>query len=472
MVLGLPNKESKQKRNIFSFKIFKSLNKKLKPSVKTQEKKSDSTDPKKKIVLIGSRGIPAKYGGFETFAEVLATRLSKKYEITVTCEYEKPESRLNEYNGVKLEYFPLKPPKNYFLRMVYENLSDIYFLIKQTRRNDLIYFLGIEVGLFLFIPKLIKRNIRLMVNIDGVMWKRTKFNKLERWLLKVNHQFATFFSDIILADSEAMKNYVKNKFYQKTFYIPYGTDIPEKIHWDNDKLVSFKKEFKLNNSLKKINTDIVQVGTNIPTIEVEDNIKNFPNINPGKYWLVVARLEPENSIHLIIESFAKTTTKYPLVVIGDFTSNQYEKEIQDIIENKNIFLLGSIYDSELLNMLRQNCFAYIHGHTVGGTNPSLLEAMSMETIIVAHKNEFNMEVCKEGAVYFSDCPDLMVKIKKIEKNPENYQKLKFKALDRIKENYLWDKIIFEYDMLFKNENNYPEFFDKQNSKDITKIVGK
>jgi rhamnosyltransferase len=471
MVLGLPNKKSKTKRGIFSLNIFK--NKKLKLNVK-EEERSKSKYPKKKIVLIGSRGIPAKYGGFETFAEVLATRLSKNYEITVTCEYEKPESRLNEYNGVKLEYFPIKPPKNYFLRMIYENLSDIYFLIKQTRKNDIIYFLGIEVGMFLFIPKLIKRNMKLMVNIDGVMWKRTKFNKLERWLLKINHQFATFFSDIIVADSEAMKNYVKSKFYQKTSYIPYGTDIPEKIPWNNDKLINIKSALRLDHSVKKINTQIVHVGINIPSkIEINNNLKKYQKINPSKYWLVVARLEPENNIHLIVKAFTKTDSKYPLLVIGDFTSNQYKNEIHNIIgDNKNILLLGSIYDNELLNMLRQNCYAYIHGHTVGGTNPSLLEAMSMENIIIAHKNEFNMEVCKKGAVYFSDYKDLILKIKKIEKNPENYQKLKLKALDRIKENYLWDKIIFEYDMLFKNDNNHPKFIENKNSKDISKIVGK
>jgi rhamnosyltransferase len=115
-----------------------------------------------RIAIIGSRGIPAKYGGFETFAEGLSTRLVKNgFEITVSCEYEPLESRIAEFNDVKLEYFPFKPPKNYFLRMFYENLSDIYFLIKLTRSHDLIYFLGIEVGFFLFIPKLIKNDIKL-----------------------------------------------------------------------------------------------------------------------------------------------------------------------------------------------------------------------------------------------------------------------------------------------------------------------
>ncbi len=131
------------------------------------------------------RGIPAKYGGFETFAHGLSTRLVKKnYDITVSCEYEPEESRFKDFHGVKLIYFPIKPPKSYFIRKFYETLFDVYFLIKLATKNDIIYFLGTEVGIFLFIPKILKRNIKLLVNIDGVMWKRTKYNKLEQLILK------------------------------------------------------------------------------------------------------------------------------------------------------------------------------------------------------------------------------------------------------------------------------------------------
>ncbi|MGZ7136473.1 MAG: DUF1972 domain-containing protein, partial [Methanobacterium sp.] len=194
-----------------------------------------------KIAIIGSRGIPANYGGFETFADGLSTKLAKKgYDITVTCEFEPPNSRLDEYKGVKLEYFPIEPPKNYLLRKFYENLSDIYFLLMLSRSFDLIYFLGIEVGMFLFIPQILNRTAKLVVNIDGVMWKRDKFNKLEKWLLKLNHIMAIFFADTIVADAEAMKNYVSDRYHKKTVFIPYGINIPPKIPWKHENLLKLK----------------------------------------------------------------------------------------------------------------------------------------------------------------------------------------------------------------------------------------
>jgi len=405
-----------------------------------------------KIAFIGSRGIPAKYGGFETFAEGLSTKLVKKgYDITVTCEYEPPESRFKDYKGVKLDYFPIKPPNNYFLRKFYENISDIYFLMKLSRNYDLIYFLGIEVGMFLFIPHILNKALKLVVNIDGVMWDRTKFNKFERWLLKVNHIFATVFADTIVADAEEMKKYVEPKYHQKTVFIPYGINVPLKIPWKEknlEKLKNLRDQFS-----SKINiSDITMYGAYI-SLKVQHEMNNkYLDLSPKEYWLLVARLEPENNIHTIVKAFSNSNAKYPLVIVGDFTDKAYKKEVYSLIKNyQNIYFLGGIYDIKLLDMLRQNCFAYFHGHTVGGTNPSLLEAMSMENVIVAHGNQFNKEVCGNTAIYFEDSIILKEKIELIENNPRNYQKLKNEALYRVKNRYLWNKIVAEYDLLFKNE---------------------
>lgn len=365
-----------------------------------------------KIVIIGSRGIPAKYGGFETFADGLSTRLAKKgYDITVSCEYEDPKTRKSCYNGVKLCHFPIKPPKSYFLRKFYENLSDIYFLLKLTKKNDIVYFLGTEVGIFLFIPKLLKRDIKLMVNIDGVMWKRTKFNKLERWLLKFNHYFATKFADIIIADAEEMKKYVDPKYRKKAVFIPYGVEEPEAVEWDIKKL-------------KKL--------------------ESFSNINlyKDKFWLVVARLEPENNILTIVKGFSNANSQYPLVIVGDFTSKKYENKIRSITsECSNIHLVGSIYNLELLNMLRQNNFAYIHGHTVGGTNPSLLEAMIMKNIIVAQDNGFNREVLGDCGIYFKNSKELEDQIEFVE---THFKSFKNKVYKHVQKYYLWKNITDDY----------------------------
>ncbi len=187
-----------------------------------------------------------------------------------------------------------------------------------------------------------------MVNVDGVaVEKERKFNILERWLLKINHDFAALFADKIIVDSQAMKKYVNRKYGKKQRkYISYGIDSPDRIIWDE------------NHPAMKPYTNPVK-------------------INPGKYYLVVARLEPENNIHIIINGFH--TVKTPITTFNcqgrDFTSKEYQEEIESSISeashNPHIIFLGSIYDPKFLNVLRQNCTAYIPAdHTVGGTNPS------------------------------------------------------------------------------------------------------
>lgn len=364
-----------------------------------------------KVAILGCRGIPAKYGGFETFADGLVKKLSKNFQITVSCEYEPEESRLKDYNGVELDYFPIKPPENYFLRKVYENLSDIYFLIKLCRGFDSIIFLGIEVGMFLFIPKILNPKIKVMVNIDGVMWKRTKFNSLEKWLLKLNHDLAIYFADVVIADSLEMIKYVDEKHHDKTLYLSYGIDSPAIIPWNGD-------------TLKKLGN------------------YTGADLLPGEYFLVVARLEPENNIHTILEAFTSAKLSTPMVVLGDFTSQGYRDEIEAITDegSNQIFFLGSIYEEDVLNMLRQNCKAYIHGHSVGGTNPSLLEAAISKNIILAHDNHFNREVCRENAFYFNDSIDLKSQMELVDEKPERYQNIKQEVHKRIKMEYSWDKI--------------------------------
>lgn len=375
-----------------------------------------------KIAIIGSRGIPARYGGFETFAHGLTENLAEKgYEITVSCEYKEKNSRENSFKNSKLEYFPIKPPKNYLLRKFYENLSDIYFLLMLSRRNEMIYFLGIEVGMFLFIPKLLNRKLRLMVNIDGMMWKRRKFSSFERWLLKLNHNMALKFADTIIADSKSMKEYVDKKYWDKTVYLSYGINIPKRIPWNGEVL----------NQLKK---------------------NSAPDILPGKYFLVVSRLEPENNIHTIVDAFCKAEIDIPLVIVGDFTSESYKNQVEnlaDVCLHPGVIFLGSIYDQNILNMLRQNCAAYIHGHSVGGTNPSLLEAAICRNVIIAHENKFNREVCGKSAVYFVNETELARKMKLVYRFNENYLDIKNNVYYRVKQNHMWSKITADYHSLLQ-----------------------
>lgn len=377
-----------------------------------------------KLSIIGSRGIPANYGGFEVFTEELSTRLVKKdYEVVVTCETQ-TNNRLDCFKGVKLFHFPYKSPNSYALRKLFEAMTDIYFLAKLAKKSDVIYLLGMTAGWATAIPYLLNRKVKVVINIDGVEWKRDKFNAIEKAFLKVNTRIAEIFCDYIIVDAQGMRNYIKKQSLKKAVFIPYGVADQQIYKWDITRVRSLLSR------------------------------KNLPNtIQINNYWLVVARLEPENNIHTIVEGFLSSKSHKNLVIIGNYTDPNYQRRVEDMVSKaggERVLFLGGIYQDEiLLNMLRQNCFAYIHGHSVGGTNPSLLEAMSMGSVIVAHSNEFNHEVCEDTAVYFDTADSLKMIVEAIEADPNNYTHLKKEATDRVKENYSWDDVSEQYNMFFQ-----------------------
>lgn len=364
------------------------------------------------ISIIGSRGIPNNYGGFEKFTEILSTALVKKdVHVLVSCEKNRDLNMIDEYCGVKLFFFPLNPPSKGYLRNLYEFVYDAYSLYVASRKSDVVYMLGYSAAFLFFIPKLFGKT--LWVNPDGIEWKRNKFNILIKGLLKVTEKLAFFWADEIIADSIEIKKYIKFTHNHDSHFIAYGVgDIPE-IVWDTKKL--------------------------------PDILKGVINEN-SSYWLAVARLEPENNIHLIIDAYLKSKVDIPLIIIGNFASDKYEEKIKNrlIKSSKNIIFTGGIYDQLTLNMLRQNCFAYIHGHSVGGTNPSLLEIMSMKKVILAHGNAFNKEVCGDTAIYFNDVNELQEKMEAITEKMENFVQLQNESYNRVKEEYSWNKIVDSY----------------------------
>jgi rhamnosyltransferase len=380
---------------------------------------------KTKIAIIGSRGIPAKYGGFETFVEEISTRLvTYDYDIYVSCEGG-IEPKIFEYNGVKLFYFPIKP----FYRIIYETVYDIYSMIKASLICDYIYILGYGAGYFFFIPKIFGK--KLIVNVDGIEWKRAKYNRLEKIILYTSEKFAIFFADVIIADSKAIKRYIDTNYKKKAIFIPYGVTSPKIIKWDKIKLLNL----------------IIQN-------------KNIEKLEENDFYLVVARLEPENNIHMIIEGFLKSKSNKKLIVVGNFLSLKYKENISNIIKKYcgegRVIFTGAIYNKTILNMLRQNNFVYIHGHSAGGTNPSLLEAMIMNNIIIAHDNEFNNEVGNNSFLYFDSDESLANIINSIENNKEKFTNLKSLSKDIVLIRYTWEEIILNYIELFKKFNKQKE----------------
>lgn len=321
------------------------------------------------------------------------------------------------FKDVELFYFPFKPPDFFLVRIVYEFLYDAYSLFKAAKTADIVYMLGYSAAMFFFIPKLLGK--KLWVNPDGLEWKRHKFNPVIRWLLKVSEKMAVFWADEMIVDSMEIKKYMDSKYGIKAEFIPYGALNVPPIPWDDNKLT--------------------------------EDLKGKITLNPH-YWLMVARLEPENNIHTIIKGYLKSSVEMPLVVVGNFGTHSYEKQVKSILDegpDKKIIFTGGIYNREILNMIRQNCFAYIHGHSVGGTKPSLVEIMKMETVILAHNNEFNREVCRDFALYFNDAEDLSHKMELIDAERETFLDLAEKAYERVSKEYSWDGVADDYENLIK-----------------------
>lgn len=370
----------------------------------------------RKIAIIGSRGIPARYGGFETFADYLSKAMAKKgYETFVSCEYSPEEERINNYHQVNLFYFPVQQPQSGFFRIFYEFFYDLYSMYWASRKADIIYMLGYSASFTFFIAPLFGK--KLLVNPDGLEWRRKKFGPVIKFFLKLSERMMVLWSEGIIADSNEIKKYLDHKYNINSYFIPYGVLEHEDMGWNSN---------LLDNKLK--------------------------NIEIGNYLLVISRLEPENNIEMIIDGFLKSEIKKYLIVVGEFNSEAYEALIEDLLtadEEKSVIFTGAIYNSQVLNMLKNNCYAYLHGHSVGGTNPSLLEAMVKKNIIIAHDNEFNREVCGDFGFYFKDSDDLKDKINLIENNYSASSKMKEKVYHRVKENYSWDEVIKQYTELFE-----------------------
>lgn len=371
------------------------------------------------LAIIGSRGIPAKYGGFETFSEELSTGLVEKgFDVYVSCEGE-ISPKIYSYKGVNLFYFPIKP----FIRVIYETIYDVYSLIKSCLMCDYIYVLGYGAGIFFFIPKIFKKKI--LVNVDGIEWKRDKYNVIEKVILYISEFFAVNFADIIIADSIEIKKYIKSAHGKNAIYISYGVDIPNNETWNSLKLAEIDPEDKYSTLLEKNN-----------------------------YYLVVSRLEPENNIHVTVEGFLLGDTDKILVIVGNFLNKKYRIKIEKIIQqynaNNRVIFTGAIYRKDILNMLRQNCFAYFHGHSAGGTNPSLLEIMALKKIIITYDCKFNKEVGKDSMIYFHDSKNIADIINDTMKyNTYEIENLKEKAFREVISNYSWNKVIEEYDRLIR-----------------------
>jgi len=371
------------------------------------------------IAILGTRGIPAKYGGFETFAEKLSTSLVQQgISVTVYAESGQQQAQAKTWMGVNVQ--PIVAPHWGAASALGYDLKCLW----HARRSfDLIYMLGYGAAFACFLPRCY--SVPVWINVDGLEWARSKWGWIARSYLRAMEWLAGHAANRVIADAQAIADRF-SRLYPGTApcnYIAYGAPI-----------------------LTGEDENALPYASILRTLDLEE----------GKYFLIVARLEPENHVLDIVQGhkiYLREGGKLPLVIVGDHTlATKYCQNLRSLA-CKNVQFLGAIFEKITLQALRLGARSYIHGHSVGGTNPSLLEALGCGNIVVAHDNPFNREVLGDcSAGYFRNPKDVALALHKVENfNETDMQKLQEDARAIIRERYTWEKIVDQYKALILEE---------------------
>ena len=391
----------------------------------------------KNIFIIGSNGIPANYGGFETFVENLtAYKIDENIKYHVACLAK--DNKEFEYNNARC--FNVNVPNIGAAKAEYYDLVALEKTIKYIKKNNIqnaiVYVLGTGVGLFIWLYKkrLHKLNAQLYVNPDGLEWTRDKWNSILKKFFKICEKKMAKNADLLICDSVNIESYMKQtykKYKPNTTFIAYGSNVQTEEH--NEKEDQQDSNEKLNKWYEK------------------------NKLQENEYYLIVGRFVPENNYETMIKEFMKTSTDKDLVIITNVEKNKFYSKLQqetNFEKDKRIKFVGTVYDTTMLKNIRKNAYAYIHGHEAGGTNPSLLEALSTTKLNLLLDVGFNKEVAKDGAIYWSKKEgSLSSLIKDVEKLPaKEIDEYSTKAKRRIEEDYTWQKVVKQYEELFMKEN--------------------
>jgi glycosyltransferase involved in cell wall biosynthesis len=358
-----------------------------------------------RIAILGTRGVPAKYGGFETCAEEISVRMAQRgHHIAVYCRKGNYDDSLTTYKGVRLIHLPFIKGKitETFSHTLF---SIIHSLITQT---DILYVMNAANAPLCIIPKLFGKKI--VINVDGLEWKRKKWGKIARSYYLFSEWICTKIADRIVSDAIGIKKYYSDRYHTDSSYIAYGANI------EKSKNVKILDEYGLK---------------------------------PDDYFFVASRLEPENNADITIKAMESVNTDKKLVIAGG--ANYRNKYIKNLMKTKDkrIMFLGPVYKEGHIRELHCSCFAYIHGNEVGGTNPALLKAMGYGNMVFALDNVFNNEVLSGcGISYKKDPADLAEKMQNIVDHPGDRRTYQNLAVQRIREHYTWDKITDKYIQLF------------------------
>jgi len=352
-----------------------------------------------RIALLGTRGIPANYGGFETFAEEISTRLAARgHRVTVYCR--EPHSE-PIWRGVHLQYLPTIRHK-YFDTLAHTFISTLHLL---THRTDVALYCNGANSIFTIWPRIF--GIPVALNVDGIERKRKKWNKLAKAWYLVSEWLACFCPTEVITDARTIETYYRERYHKRSTFIPYGAEIG-----------------KLPGT-----SILIQLG-----------------LEPNRYLLYVSRLEPENHPLEVREAFEKVSTAFKLALIGDAPyAADYIRKIRDT-RDPRIVMPGAIY-GEGYHQLGSHCFAYIHATEVGGTHPALIEAMGRGALVLYRNTSENAEVAGDAGVPFEP-HELSSKIQELlDMSPDRVAAHRQRAVDRVRAHYSWDAVTHQYETL-------------------------
>jgi len=356
---------------------------------------------KLKVAILGTRGIPNHYGGFEHISEYVSAGLVKRgHSVTVYNSHNHPHTE-NSWNGVEIRhcYDP-----EYMIGTAGQFVYDLNCILDARKQNyDVIMLMGYTSSSVW--GTLYPKKGVIITNMDGLEWKRSKYSKPVQAFLRHAEKLAVKHSQFYIADSLVIKSYLQDKYSIDSKYIPYGADVYS---------------------------------------EMERQSLNDKVLSKEDYFLLMARMEPENNIETILEGFNSSSSRKSFKVLGD-TGNRFGKYITNRFKGDDrIEFKGAIFDNSQVRALQNNSYLYFHGHSVGGTNPSLLEAMASEALIAAHNNPFNKSVLHSDAFYFNDAKDVQTIVETVQRK-ETEQTMVTNNLRKIKYQFNWEHIVDQYE---------------------------
>ncbi len=356
------------------------------------------------IRILGTRGIPAAHGGFETFAEHLAVHLvGKGWKVIVYCQEEGGGAPWEDvWQGVERIHIPVRG-RGAGSTMIFDWRS----IAHSIRHRDTCLTLGYNTAAFTAALRL--RGLTNIINMDGIEWSRAKWGRTAKLWFWINEWVGCWLGNHLIADHPEIKRHLCSRVSaSKVSTIAYGAD----------RLTS-----------------------------VEEGPVRALGLEPNRYLTLIARPEPENSILEVVEGFSRHKRDIQLVVLGNYNQDDaYHNAVQQAASSEVLFL-GAIYDRHIVQALRFHCMAYVHGHQVGGTNPSLVEALGAGNAVITHDNRFNRWVAGDGACYFKGADDFSDCLEQLLASPRRLGEMRKASISRFEDAFTWPGVLADYEAL-------------------------